>query len=66
MSRCDEELLKLGKQIGLGDGVTIPVHVPGEAHGSISFVAKAGAYKLRNAVERAFCRLEDFRAIATR
>src|SRR3546814_8504833 len=24
------------------------------------------AYKLRNAVERAFCRLKDFRAIATR
>ena len=23
-------------------------------------------YKLRNAVERAFCRLKDFRAIATR
>ena len=24
------------------------------------------AYKLRNAVERAFCRLKDFRAVATR
>ena len=26
----------------------------------------ASAYKLRNAVERAFCRLKDFRAVATR
>lgn len=43
MSRCDEDLLKLGQQIGLGEGVTIPVHVPGEARGSISFVAEAGA-----------------------
>nr|WP_307366885.1 transposase [Brevundimonas sp. SORGH_AS_0993] len=24
------------------------------------------AYRLRNAVERAFCRLKDFRAVATR
>ena len=24
------------------------------------------AYKLRNAIERAFCRLKDFRAVATR
>ena len=26
----------------------------------------AAAYRLRNAVERAFCRLKDFRAVATR
>lgn len=25
----------------------------------------AAAYRLRNAVERAFCRLKDFRAVAT-
>lgn len=42
MSRCDEDLLDLGKEIGLGDGVTIPVNVPGEARGSVSFVAAPG------------------------
>ncbi len=42
INRGDEELLCLGKQIGLGEGVTIPVHVPGETRGSVSFVAQAG------------------------
>ncbi|MEJ5979133.1 LuxR family transcriptional regulator [Novosphingobium sp. PS1R-30] len=43
MSPCDEELLGLGKQIGLGEGITIPVHIPGEARGSVSFVAEVGS-----------------------
>lgn len=43
INRRDEMLLGLGKEIGLGDGVTIPVNVPGESCGSVSFVAAAGA-----------------------
>lgn len=42
MSRSDHTLLGHGQRIGLGDGVTIPAHVPGEAKGSCSFVAQAG------------------------
>lgn len=42
MNRSDQILLDLGKEIGLGDGVTIPVHVPGEATGSCSFVCATG------------------------
>ena len=40
---ADRQVLGLGKQIGLGDGVTVPVNVPGEARGSCSFVAESGA-----------------------
>jgi LuxR family transcriptional regulator, quorum-sensing system regulator CciR len=42
VNRNDRKLLGLGKQIGLGEGVTVPAHVPGEAHGSCSFVTAAG------------------------
>lgn len=42
INRGDERLLSLGQEIGLGEGVTIPVNVPGEARGSVSFVAPAG------------------------
>lgn len=42
MSRRDEALLDLGREIGLGEGITVPIHVPGEARGSVSFVAEAG------------------------
>lgn len=27
---------------GIGDGLTVPAHVPGEAHGSVSFAARSG------------------------
>lgn len=43
INRSDMRLLSLGREIGLGDGVTIPAHVPGEARGSCSFVAAEGA-----------------------
>ncbi|RZI61469.1 MAG: LuxR family transcriptional regulator [Zymomonas sp.] len=39
---ADSKMLVLGRQIGLGQGVTVPVNVPGEAHGSCSFVAEQG------------------------
>lgn len=42
LSRSDHRLLGRGKRVGLGDGVTIPAHVPGEAKGSCSFVAAVG------------------------
>ncbi len=42
MNRSDHKLMGLGQQIGLGDGVTIPAHVPGEARGSCSFVTDRG------------------------
>ncbi len=39
----DNRLLERGRRIGLGEGVTVPVHVPGEARGSCTFVAAVGA-----------------------
>jgi len=38
----DLKLLERGRMIGLGDGVTVPAHVPGEARGSCTFAAEAG------------------------
>lgn len=42
MNRNDHRLLGQGRRLGLGDGVTIPAHVPGESKGSCSFVAQVG------------------------
>jgi LuxR family quorum-sensing system transcriptional regulator CciR len=42
MNRSDRRLLVRGREIGLGDGVTVPAHVPGEARGSCSFVTASG------------------------
>ncbi len=39
--------------------------IPNKVNRVNSFPFDATAYKLRNAIERAFCRLKDFRAIAT-
>lgn len=33
----DAEIFDHARRHGIGDGLTIPAHVPGEAHGSISF-----------------------------
>jgi transposase len=44
---------------------TLPV-IPNKINRVNRFPFDPDAYKLRNAVERAFCRLKDFRAIATR
>lgn len=38
----DKYLLAKGRRIGLGEGVTVPTHVPGEACGSCTFVAQSG------------------------
>jgi LuxR family quorum-sensing system transcriptional regulator CciR len=33
----DRRVLELARYQGIGDGFTVPAHVPGEAHGSCSF-----------------------------
>jgi LuxR family quorum-sensing system transcriptional regulator CciR len=38
----DERVLALGREEGIGDGFTVPAHVPGEARGSCSFANEAG------------------------
>ena len=38
----DRQILELATQRGIGDGFTIPAHVPGESNGSCSFAAEAG------------------------
>lgn len=38
----DEYILSRAKAHGIGDGMTIPAHVPGEAHGSVSFAWSSG------------------------
>lgn len=38
----DQTVLKLARDAGIGDGFTVPAHVPGEAHGSCSFAAASG------------------------
>ena len=38
----DREILDRGLSNGIGDGFTVPAHVPGEAHGSCSFANPSG------------------------
>lgn len=38
----DHEVLELAALRGIGDGFTIPAHVPGESHGSCSFATVTG------------------------
>jgi LuxR family quorum-sensing system transcriptional regulator CciR len=38
----DRRILALGREQGIGDGFTVPAHVPGEARGSCSFASEAG------------------------
>ncbi len=44
---------------------TTPV-IPNKVNRVNLFAFDRDAYRLRNVVERAFCRLKDFRAVATR
>jgi LuxR family quorum-sensing system transcriptional regulator CciR len=50
MNRKDHKVLGLGQEVGLGEGVTIPAHVPGEARGSCSFVTASGEPLPENAL----------------
>jgi LuxR family transcriptional regulator, quorum-sensing system regulator CciR len=38
----DRRILELARKEGIGEGFTVPVHVPGEAHGSCSFACVTG------------------------
>jgi LuxR family quorum-sensing system transcriptional regulator CciR len=38
----DRQILELARKHGIGDGFTVPAHVPGESHGSCSFACAAG------------------------
>ncbi len=38
----DEKILAAARNEGIGDGFTVPAHVPGEVHGSCSFATEAG------------------------
>ena len=38
----DRRILELARRQGIGEGFTVPAHVPGEAHGSCSFACRAG------------------------
>jgi DNA-binding CsgD family transcriptional regulator len=38
----DQRILELARKEGIGEGFTVPAHVPGEAHGSCSFACVTG------------------------
>lgn len=38
----DRRVLELARREGIGDGFTVPAHVPGDAHGSCSFACATG------------------------
>lgn len=44
LTERDRLILKLAQQQGLGEGYTVPAHVPGEAHGSCSFACRPGEH----------------------
>jgi len=39
----DEIILAEARRHGIGDGLTVPVHLPGDAHGSVSFAWRPGS-----------------------
>lgn len=42
LSDRDREILAAARKEGIGDGFTVPAHVPGEVHGSCSFACAEG------------------------
>jgi LuxR family quorum-sensing system transcriptional regulator CciR len=42
LTASDRRVLALGRERGIGDGFTVPAHVPGESRGSCSFANEAG------------------------
>lgn len=42
LTEADRQLLRRAEAAGLGDGFTVPAHVPGEVNGSCTFVTEAG------------------------
>ena len=49
LTQQDRLVLELARGHGLGEGFTVPAHVPGEANGSCSFVTAAGVAAPRSA-----------------
>ena len=43
LTATDRAILSSAKAQGIADGFTVPAHVPGEAHGSVSFAADEGS-----------------------
>jgi LuxR family quorum-sensing system transcriptional regulator CciR len=42
LTQADRRVLDLARKQGIGEGFTVPAHVPGEAHGSCSFACATG------------------------
>jgi LuxR family quorum-sensing system transcriptional regulator CciR len=42
LTERDRRILELARKEGIGEGFTVPAHVPGEAHGSCSFACVSG------------------------
>lgn len=42
LTEADRRVLDAARREGIGEGFTVPAHVPGEAHGSCSFACGAG------------------------
>ena len=42
LTRADEDVLGRARREGIGDGFTVPAHIPGEASGSCSFATSPG------------------------
>lgn len=42
LTRRDQDILERAALAGIGDGFTVPAHVPGESHGSCSFATRRG------------------------
>lgn len=42
MTRRDRQMLGVGQECGIGNGYTVPRHLPGDASGSCTFVVKPG------------------------
>lgn len=49
----DSEILDEARRHGIGDGLTVPAHLPGDAHGSVSFAWKPGVAANPNALQYA-------------
>jgi LuxR family quorum-sensing system transcriptional regulator CciR len=53
LTRRDRDILDRARLAGIGDGFTIPAHVPGESHGSCSFATRRGEPIEADALPRA-------------
>jgi LuxR family quorum-sensing system transcriptional regulator CciR len=47
----DEVILAAARRHGIGDGLTVPAHLPGHAHGSVSFAWEPGAVASADALQ---------------